>query len=84
LSYIRNPLYDNTDLGKYLDKELRKIESQLLVNDIESLSFKVWHTEPDKPRAGQVYYADGSDWNPVSGGEGLYRYSIGGAWVKLG
>lgn len=83
MSYIRNPLSNETPLGKYLDKELRKIENQLLVNDLETISFKVWHVEPDKPRTAQLYYADGSDWNPISGGEGLYIYLSGGAWSKL-
>lgn len=84
MSYIRNPLYDSTELGKYLNKELIKIEDQLSVNDIEGLSFRVRNVEPDKPRTGQVYYADGTNWNPISGGEGLYIYKSGGAWVKLG
>ncbi len=84
MSYIRNPLYDDTKLGKYLDKELRKIENQIIVNDIESLSFKVWHVSPSKPRQGQLYYLDGSDFDPLgTGSEGLYRHT-GSAWVYVG
>ena len=38
----------------------------------------------DKPRAGDVRYADGSDWNPGGTGEGIYFYNSSGSWVKLG
>ena len=41
------------------------------------------YAEPPKPRAGDIRYADGTSWNPGSG-EGLYRRSLGGAWVFLG
>ncbi len=81
--YEMNPLYDDSDLGRYLREELKKITEQFRTNDIEVAQFKVWHNEPDKPRQGQLYYADGSDWNPLSGGEGLYRHT-GSAWVKVG
>jgi len=82
LSYQPNPLYDNTDLGRYLREELQKITDHLRTNEIDSLEFKVWTVLPDKPRAGQVYYADGSLWNPGSG-EGLYLYLSGATWSKL-
>jgi len=39
--------------------------------------YEVLHTAPDKPKIGDVYYADGSDWNPGSG-EGLYVYTAAG------
>ncbi len=38
----------------------------------------------DKPRAGDVRYADGSDWNPGGTGEGIYFFNSSDAWVKLG
>lgn len=41
------------------------------------------YVAPIKPRAGDIRYADGMSWNPGSG-EGIYRYSIAGAWVFLG
>ena len=81
--YEMNPLYDDSDLARYLREELKKITEQFRTNDIESIQFKVWHNEPDKPRQGQVYYADGSDWNPLTSGEGLYRHT-GSVWVKVG
>ena len=41
------------------------------------------HKAPLKPRAGDIRIADGVDWNPGSV-EGIYRYSIAGAWVFVG
>ena len=38
----------------------------------------------DKPRAGDIRYADGSDWNPGGTGEGIYFFDSSDAWVKLG
>ena len=38
----------------------------------------------DKPRAGDIRYADGSAWNPGGTGEGIYFYNSSAAWVKLG
>lgn len=41
------------------------------------------YSAPVKPRTGDIRYADGTSWNPGSG-EGIYRYSIAGAWAFLG
>jgi len=82
LSYQPNPSEDKTDLGQYVARELQKISDEFRTNQVEGIEFKVWNVEPDKPRTGQAYYADGSDWNP-SGGEGLYIYLSGGTWSKL-
>ena len=43
----------------------------------------VLYAAPARPLAGMVVYADGTTWNPGSG-EGIYRYDLGGAWVKVG
>jgi hypothetical protein len=37
---------------------------------------------PDKPRNGDIRYADGTNWNPGGTGEGIYAYT-NGAWAKL-
>jgi len=83
LSYQPNPINDNSVLGLYLNGELQKLASNLQNLEIDSISFKVWNVAPDKPRVGQVYYADGTNWNPLSGGEGLYLYLSTGVYVKL-
>jgi len=43
----------------------------------------VQNVAPDKPRQGDLRYADGSNWNPSAGGEGIYFFNAAGAWVKL-
>lgn len=42
------------------------------------------HTEPSKPRDGDIRYADGANWQPNgSGSAGIYYYN-GTTWVFLG
>jgi len=69
------------DLALYIAEELREISNAFYEMEIDHARMKTHHLEPDKPRAGDIYRADGSDWNPGSGA-GLYEYS-GAAWVKL-
>lgn len=65
---------------EYLYRELERISQELEL--IRTGHYDITYVEPDKPRAGDIRYADGTRWNPGSG-EGLYRYSIAGSWVKL-
>ena len=51
------------------------------INNIADGHFDVSNAAPDKPRTGDIRYADGTDWNPGSG-EGIYFYN-GTAWVNL-
>jgi hypothetical protein len=65
----------------YLESELEKLSETL--NEMgEFLQLKQLHVEPEKPRAGMVVLADGTDWDPGSGA-GFYGY-YGAAWAKLG
>lgn len=83
MSYEQDPFYEDTPLGRHVHNELLKIADELRTNLVENIEFKIWNVEPDKPRTGQSYYADGTNWNPGSG-EGLYIYKSGGSWVLLG
>jgi len=83
LSYQPDPFQDDSALGRYLVRELNKLSDDLRANTVESVEYEVHYVLPDKPRAGQSYYADGTQWNPGSG-EGLYLYKSGGSWVLLG
>lgn len=49
---------------------------------LERVRFVELHVEPDKPRDGDVVFADGTDWDP-GGGKGFYGYYTA-AWHKLG
>jgi hypothetical protein len=80
--YIPNPLNDGSTLGLYLSTELNKLADSLTNLEVDSIGMKVWHKQPDKPRTAQIYYADGTNWNPGSG-EGVYVYLSTGSWSKL-
>jgi hypothetical protein len=83
LSYQPNPIQESSELAHYLNNELIKIADNFRNLEVDSVGFKVWNTTPDKPRTGQAYYADGTNWNPGSG-EGLYIYKSSATWVFLG
>lgn len=64
---------------RYLGEEFRKVQAALKTAN----QYDILYVEPTKPRAGLVVYADGTTWDPGSG-EGLYRYSLAGAWEFVG
>ena len=68
------------NLTSWLQQELARIAASW--GQIDFLEFTVHHAAPAKPKAGRVYYADGTNWNP-GGGEGLYLYLSNGTWQKL-
>ena len=79
--YAPGPLpLNQEDLGVYLINELKRL-SDIIFNQA---TFRLEHTNvaPDKPRLGDIRYADGSNWNPGSG-EGIYFFNSSGNWVKL-
>ncbi len=62
---------------QYLQRELRRIAEAFADH------YEVSYVEPTRPRAGDIVYADGVEWNPGSG-EGLYRYNLAGSWAFVG
>lgn len=68
------------ELPSYLQAELDKLST--VINNIADGHFDTSNVAITKPRAGDVRYADGTNWNPGSG-EGLYLYLSTGAWSKL-
>lgn len=76
MSYQPNPINDGSIIGQYLNTELHKLADSLQNLEVDSTAFKIWNVEPDKPRQGELYYADGTNWDAGSG-EGLYLYSAG-------
>jgi len=78
--YEPGPLPENVeDLGGYVVSELKRLGDILLNQSL--IRIDRIHTEPSKPRTGDIRYADGTDWNPGSG-EGVYFYN-GTSWVNL-
>lgn len=68
------------DVPPFLNRELIKLSN--VVNSISEGHMDVTNVVPAKPRAGDIRYADGTNWNPGSG-EGLYLYLSTGAWSSL-
>jgi len=65
---------------KWLHDELQRLSRVVAV--LAAGYLPPTHVAPSNPRAGDIRYADGSDWNPGSG-EGIYFFNISSAWVKL-
>lgn len=68
---------DLEQLTEYVERELRRISGALL-----DQRYAVRYEEVDRPRIGQVEYADGVNWNPGDG-EGLYSFNSEGEWDAL-
>lgn len=76
------PIPGNPDLlqvSQWVERELQRLGQQLTNTD--EVQYNVLYTAPPRPREGMTIVADGTRWNPGSGG-GAYVY-FGGAWVKL-
>ena len=77
IKYVPLPVPDNTeDLPAYLQNELRRISE--VSNNISDGHLDEVHVEPPRPRAGDLRYADGSDWNPGQGNN--FYYFDGTVW----
>ena len=74
-SIPENPEY----LGEFVIRELNKLGD--IIYNVAQLRLEQTNVAPEKPRDGDIRYADGTNWNPGSG-IGIYAY-IGGAWTKL-
>ena len=69
------------ELRAYIERELYRVGDSMH-GETEAVFLVELHVEPDKPRDGQVIFADGTDWNPGSGA-GYYGYRAA-AWRFLG
>ena len=74
-SIPENPNY----LGEFVIRELGKLGD--IIYNIAKLRSEKIHIEPEKPRIGDIRYADGSDWNPGQG-ENLYYFN-GTNWIAF-
>lgn len=72
---------DALSVAQWVDREFGNLESTLL-RAIDLLNCQPQFNAPDKPRDGDVRFADGTSWNP-GGGEGLYVF-YNNTWNKLG
>jgi len=82
IRYTPAPVPNNAeDIPAYLRQEFERMSG--IINNIADGHFDVSNVAPEKPRTGDIRYADGSNWNPGSTGEGVYIYLSTGAWSKL-
>lgn len=63
------------DLAKFVEDEFAEVASSMAGLQPE----QVLHRAPQRPRAGLIVYADGTNFNPGSG-EGPYYWGSDGAW----
>lgn len=70
---------DVKDLVAFLRNELSTIAAQM--SNVDSIVLPTLYAAPKRIVEGMVVKADGTTWNPGSGG-GIYA-RISGAWVKL-
>lgn len=82
MRYIPTPVSNNSpeDLRAWLLEEFRRISASYFVAD--EVRLQQLTVAPAKPRDGMIVLADGTEWNPGSGG-GIYAY-YAGSWSKLG
>jgi len=82
IRYSKSPVPSEAeDIPSYLQTELDRISA--IISNLADGHFDESNVIPSKPRAGDVRYADGTNWNPGGTGEGLYIYLSTGAWSKL-
>lgn len=74
------PRVPKDDFERALVEEMRRL-ADVVERQADLLRLAQTNVAPAKPRAGDVRYADGTNWNPGSGA-GIYAY-FGGAWNKL-
>jgi len=71
------------ELPQWLQQELLRIK-QAMDGAQPSLRLQILHAPPTRVQAGEVVYADGTDWNPGSGAGTYRRNEANNAWVFLG
>ena len=65
-----------------VEREFEAVE-RAIAGPQDVIQLRKLYAEPTPLRDGLIAYADGTTWNPASGGQGVYYYN-GSAWVKLG
>ena len=70
---------NNDNLSDYLFNELNRLSD--IIFNLDVMRLEQSNTAPDKPRDGDIRYADGTNWNPGQG-ENLY-YFDGTNWIAF-
>lgn len=70
---------DSKDFRRFLSEQLREISNAF--QQVNNLKLAELNVAPNKPRDGQIIYADGTNFDPGLG-EGFYG-RVAGAWVPM-
>jgi hypothetical protein len=68
------------EITRWAQNELQRLARSLTEED--RTPYRETHVPPEKPREGNVAFADGTDWNPGAG-KGSYEF-VNGVWKKMG
>lgn len=71
---------DALKVAQWAEREHAGIEQGF--TDLDLIRLVEQHRAPEKPREGDIRFADGTDWNPGAG-KGIYAF-YSAAWNKLG
>jgi hypothetical protein len=72
---------DIEDIKRFLRDELKIISST--INNLADGHLDKIHVAPDKPRDGDLRYADGTNWNPGSGKNWYWYDGDDSTWHKI-
>jgi len=70
---------NNEKLSDYLFSELNRLSD--IIFNLDVMRLESTHKAPEKPRAGDIRYSDGSDW-ATGQGENIYWYD-GTQWIAM-
>ena len=70
------------ELPRYLNDEIPRLWTA--IKALAAGHMDVTYVAPDKPRAGDFKYADGTSWNPGSGEGPYYFKSSTSTWIFWG
>lgn len=73
---------DLTELNQYLEDLESRIYEAFHIGEFDAINLNPLSAALDKPRKGDIIYADGDNFDPNSG-EGVYRHD-GESYTKLG
>lgn len=71
---------DPKQMRQFMQDELNRIK--VAVDALAAGHLTQINVAPTKPRLGDIRLADGTNWNPGAGGQGVYAY-YNSTWNKL-
>ena len=76
------PAFPDNPGDAYAYRELVRLADYINQSVQDRVKVKMLTSTPQKPREGDLVYADGTNWNPGAG-PGLYQFRSG-SWILIG